>query len=53
VITPTKAGSGIEKESEDDLCAAFKAHNPTIIIVQNYGGGSLLNAELYEALAGK
>jgi hypothetical protein len=44
-------GSGIEKESEDRLCAAFKAHNPEIIIVEHYGGGSgLLGAEIYQAL---
>ena len=44
-------GSGIEKESEDKLCAAFKAHNPDIIIVEHYGGGSgLLAAEIYQAL---
>jgi hypothetical protein len=46
-------GGGIEPESEKKLCAAFKAHNPGIIIVQHYGGGSgLLSAEIYEALAG-
>jgi hypothetical protein len=45
-------GSGIEKESEDKLCTAFKALNQHIIIVQHYGGGSgLLAAEIYEALA--
>ncbi|SHN23386.1 hypothetical protein [Mucilaginibacter sp. OK098] len=44
-------GGGIEKESEDKLCAAFRALNPDIIIVQHYGGGSgLLTAEIYEAL---
>ena len=44
-------GSGIEKESEDKLCAAYKAQNPDIIIVEHYGGGSgLLAAEIYEAL---
>ncbi len=44
-------GGGIEKESEDRLCAAFRAHNSEIIIVQHYGGGSgLLSAEIYEAL---
>lgn len=47
----TLLGSGIEKESEDKLCAAFKAHNPEIIIVEHYGGGSgLLAAEIYQAL---
>jgi hypothetical protein len=45
-------GSGIEKESEDKLCTAFKVLNQHIIIVQHYGGGSgLLTAEIYEALA--
>jgi hypothetical protein len=44
-------GSGIEKESEESLCEAFKAYNPDIIIVQHYGGGSgLLAAEIYQAL---
>ena len=47
-------GGGIANESEAALCAAFKAHNPQIIIVQHYGGGSgLLSAEIYEALAGR
>jgi uncharacterized protein related to proFAR isomerase len=47
-------GGGIEKESEIELCKAFRAKNPGIIIVQHYGGGSgLLAAEIYEALAGK
>ncbi|MGZ3757550.1 MAG: hypothetical protein ACXVAY_07075 [Mucilaginibacter sp.] len=46
-------GSGIEKESETALYTAFKAHNPEIILVQHYGGGSgLLAAEIYEALRG-
>jgi DNA-binding response OmpR family regulator len=44
-------GGGIEKESEDKLCAAFRALNPDIIIIQHYGGGSgLLAAEIYQAL---
>jgi PleD family two-component response regulator len=44
-------GSGIEKRSEEKLCAAFKAHDPQVIIVQHYGGGSgLLTGEIYEAL---
>jgi len=44
-------GSGIEKESEDRLCTAFRARDPEIIIVQHYGGGSgLLAAEIYQAL---
>jgi len=29
-------GSGIEKESEDELHTAFKAQNPDIIIVEHY-----------------
>jgi hypothetical protein len=45
-------GGGIDKESEEKLCATFTAYNPEIIIVQHYGGGSgLLYAEIYEALA--
>lgn len=45
-------GGGIEKESEERLCAAFRAMDPQIIVVQHYGGGSgLLSAEIYEALA--
>lgn len=44
-------GGGISKESETKLCAAFKNHQPGIIIVQHYGGGSgLLSAEIYGAL---
>jgi len=44
-------GGGIEQDSEDRLCAAFRALNPQIIIVQHYGGGSgLLTAEIYQAL---
>jgi len=44
-------GGGIEPESELTLCAAFKAHDPEIKIVQHYGGGSgLLFAEIYQAL---
>ncbi len=44
-------GGGIEKQSEDLLCAAFRQANPQIIIVQHYGGGSgLLAAEIYQAL---
>lgn len=47
-------GSGIEPESEENLCAAFKAHTPAITIIQHYGGGSgLLAAEIYEALNGR
>ena len=44
-------GGGIEQDSEERLCAAFRALNPGIIIVQHYGGGSgLLTAEIYQAL---
>ena len=44
-------GGGIEAESEDRLCAVFRALKPEIIIVQHYGGGSgLLAAEIYQAL---
>jgi hypothetical protein len=44
-------GGGIEKESENKLCAVFKYQKPDIIIVQHYGGGSgLLSAEIYQAL---
>jgi len=46
-------GGGIEKQSEEKLCNVFKAHNPAIVIVQHYGGGSgLLTAEIYEGLRG-
>jgi len=45
-------GGGIEKSSEDRLCAAFRNLNADIIIVQHYGGGSgLLSAEIYQALS--
>jgi PleD family two-component response regulator len=44
-------GNGISQESETTLCAAFRAHNPQISIVQHYGGGSgLLFAEIYQGL---
>jgi len=44
--------NGISPGSEERLCAAFRAYNPAIIIVQHYGGGSgLLFGEIYEALA--
>lgn len=44
-------GSGIEEESEDELCAFFKNKNPNISIVQHYGGGSgLLKSEILLAL---
>ncbi|MBP6182494.1 MAG: hypothetical protein KA461_11130 [Flavobacterium sp.] len=44
-------GSGIQKESETNLCAFFKKQNPNIIVVQHYGGGSgLLKSEILVAL---
>jgi hypothetical protein len=44
-------GSGIQEESEIDLCAFFKKQNPQIRIVQHYGGGSgLLKSEILLAL---
>jgi len=46
-------GGGIEEQSEEKLCNAFKTHKPGIIIIQHYGGGSgLLIAEIYEGLRG-
>ncbi|HPS65949.1 MAG TPA: hypothetical protein PK447_10275 [Ignavibacteria bacterium] len=45
-------GPGLEKESENKLRALFKFHNPDIIIIQHYGGGSgLLNNELLRAIS--
>jgi hypothetical protein len=44
-------GSGIQEESEAELCAFFKNKNPNIVIVQHYGGGSgLLKSEISVAL---
>lgn len=44
-------GSGIQEESEAELCAFFKNKNPNISIVQHYGGGSgLLKSEILLAL---
>ncbi|MFV8392714.1 hypothetical protein [Flavobacterium sp. LB2P6] len=44
-------GSGIQEESETELCAFFKNQNPNIVIVQHYGGGSgLLKSEILLAL---
>jgi hypothetical protein len=44
-------GSGIQEESETDLCTFFKNKNPNISIVQHYGGGSgLLKSEIVLAL---
>jgi hypothetical protein len=43
--------NGITPESEEKLCAAFRAHKPDVIIVQHYGGGSgLLTGEIRQAL---
>ena len=43
--------SGIQEESESNLCAFFVEQNPNIIIVQHYGGGSgLLKSEILLAL---
>jgi len=44
-------GSGIQIESEINLCAFFKNKNPNISIVQHYGGGSgLLKSEILHGL---
>lgn len=44
-------GSGIDAQSEADLCTFFRNKNPKIPIVQHYGGGSgLLQAEIFSAL---
>ena len=44
-------GSGIQEESEVELCDFFKKQNPNIRIVQHYGGGSgLLKSEILLAL---
>ncbi|MEO5893144.1 MAG: hypothetical protein ABIQ31_23035 [Ferruginibacter sp.] len=43
--------SGINEESENKLRAYFKNSNPSIIILQHYGGGSgLLSNEIRQAL---
>ena len=40
-------GSGIQEESEAELCTFFRNKNPNISIVQHYGGGSgLLKSEI-------
>lgn len=42
---------GISEPEEQELRLAFVAHNPAIIIVQHYGGGSgLLSAEIFQAI---
>ena len=44
-------GSGIQEQSEIDLCTFFRNQNPNISIVQHYGGGSgLLKSEILVAL---
>lgn len=44
-------GGGIEPESDEMLRGAFTSHNPKIIIIQHYGGGSgLLATEINMAL---
>ena len=44
-------GSGIQEESETELCTFFKNINTNISIVQHYGGGSgLLKSEILLAL---
>ena len=44
-------GSGIQEESEAELCTFFRKQNPNISIVQHYGGGSgLLKSEILLAL---
>ncbi len=44
-------GSGIQEESETNLCTFFNKQNPNIVIVQHYGGGSgLLKSEILLAL---
>ena len=44
-------GGGIEPTSEESLCNFFRQRNPSIRIVQHYGGGSgLLSNEILHAL---
>ncbi|PBQ33526.1 hypothetical protein CNR22_17660 [Sphingobacteriaceae bacterium] len=44
-------GGGIEESSDVQLRTFFLNYNPTIIIIQHYGGGSgLLSNEILEAL---
>ena len=44
-------GSGIQEESESNLCTFFNKQYPNIVIVQHYGGGSgLLKSEILLAL---
>lgn len=45
-------GPGIEQERESELRSYFTKVNPTIKIVQHYGGGSgLLQSEILSAIA--
>jgi DNA-binding NtrC family response regulator len=44
--------SGIKEECEIKLCNYFMNKNPSVKIIQHYGGGSgLLSNEIYQALA--
>ncbi|MFV8379971.1 hypothetical protein [Flavobacterium sp. LB3R33] len=44
-------GSGIQEQSEIELCTFFNKQSPNIVIVQHYGGGSgLLKGEILLAL---
>jgi len=46
-------GGGIEPASDQLLREAFTAHNPQIVIIQHYGGGSgLLATEINMAVEG-
>ncbi len=44
-------GAGLDEEWETELCTFFRKKNPSIKIVQHYGGGSgLLKSEILMAL---
>ena len=44
-------GNGIDDTCENNLCSFFRAQDPSIIIIQHYGGGSgLLTGEIAQAL---
>jgi hypothetical protein len=46
--------AGIDASSEENLRSAFTAHNPEVIILQHYGGGSgLLGNEILQAIEKK
>lgn len=46
-------GGGVSAESEQSLTTSFKAHKPSIKIIQHFGGGSgLLSNEIRQALEG-